>query len=225
MRPFRVLTATAAPLLRDNIDTDVIIRIEKLVGVTDHRELGRWCFGALRYLPNGSENPEFVLNQTPYRGSEILLAGANFGCGSSREGAVWAMMQIGLKAVLASSFGEIFYNNCFQNGMLPVTLIRSSIEEIASELEPNAGGRSVKVDLERQLVVSPRGKEYSFQIPGLRREALLEGLDDIGVTLKREATIAAHQERDRKLRPWIYETVEVQATVEADHNHHRHRSH
>jgi 3-isopropylmalate/(R)-2-methylmalate dehydratase small subunit len=209
MKPFRVLTASAAPLLRDNIDTDVIIRIEKLVGATDHGELGRWCFGALRYLPDGSENPEFVLNQTPYRRSEILLAGANFGCGSSREGAVWAMMQMGLKAVLAPSFGEIFYNNCFQNGMLPVALVRSSIEEIVSELEPNAGRTFVRVDLEHQLVVSPQGKEYSFEIPGLRKEALLEGLDDIALTLKREAIIAAHQERDRKLRPWVYETVEV----------------
>ena len=209
MQPFRVLTATAAPLLRDNIDTDVIIRIEKLVGMTDHSELGRWCFGALRYLPDGSDNPEFVLNQAPYRGSKILLAGANFGCGSSREGAVWAMMQMGLKAVLALSFGEIFYNNCFQNGALPVELVRSSIEEIASELEPDAGRAVVTVDLERQRVVSPRGKEYTFEVPGLRREALLEGLDDIELTLKREAMIAAHQKRDRKLRPWIYESVEV----------------
>jgi 3-isopropylmalate/(R)-2-methylmalate dehydratase small subunit len=209
MKPFRVLTATAAPLLRDNIDTDVIIRIEKLVGMTDHSELRRWCFGALRYLPDGSENPEFVLNRAPYRGSEVLLAGANFGCGSSREGAVWAMMQIGLKAVLAPSFGEIFYNNCFQNGMLPVVLVRNSIEEIASELGLDPARRLMTVDLERQRVVSPRGKEYPFQIPGLRREALLEGLDDIGVTLKREAMIAAHQERDRKLRPWIYETMEM----------------
>lgn len=211
MKPFRVLSATAAPLLSDNIDTDVIIRIEKLVDMTDHSELGRWCFGALRYLPDGSENPEFVLNQSPYRGSEILLSGANFGCGSSREGAVWAMMQIGLKAVLAPSFGEIFYNNCFQNGVLPVALARSAIEEIASELEPDAGRAVVTVDLERQRVVSPRGKEHAFEIPGLRREALLEGLDDIGIMLKREAVIAAHQERDRMRRPWVYEIAEVRS--------------
>jgi 3-isopropylmalate/(R)-2-methylmalate dehydratase small subunit len=211
MKPFRVLTATAAPLMHENIDTDVIIRIEKLVGSTDRGDLGRWCFGAIRYLPDGSENPEFVLNQSPYRGSEILLAGANFGCGSSREGAVWAMMQMGLRAVLAPSFGEIFYNNCFQNGMLPVVLARTSIEAIVSELDPDAGSASMTVDLERQLVVSPRGREYEFEVPRLRREALLEGLDDIGITLKREAIIAAHQVRDRQRRPWIYETVEVQS--------------
>jgi 3-isopropylmalate/(R)-2-methylmalate dehydratase small subunit len=211
MKPFRILTATAAPLRRDNIDTDIIIRIEKLVGMTDNSELGRWCFGALRYLHDGSENPEFVLNRTPYRGSEILLAGANFGCGSSREGAVWAMMQIGLKVVLAPSFGEIFYNNCFQNGMLPVVLDRSSIEEIVRELERDSATRLLTVDLERQRVMSPRGREYPFEIPGLRREALLEGLDDLGLTLKRETAIAAHQKRDRKLRPWIYEIVELQS--------------
>ena len=173
-----------------------------------------WVAGVLaRFVihPTARRNPEFVLNQAPYRGSEILLAGANFGCGSSREGAVWAMMKIGLKAVLAPSFGEIFHNNCFQNGVLPVVLARSSIEEIVSELEPNAGKMLVTVDLERQLVVSPRGKEYSFEIPGLRREALLEGLDDLGLTLKRETEIAAHQEYDRRLRPWIYETVEAQS--------------
>ena len=114
MKPFRILTANAAPLLRDNIDTDVIIRIEKLVGMNDRNDLGRWCFGALRYLPDGSENPEFVFNQARYRGSEILLAGANFGCGSSREGAVWAMMQMGLQ----SSAGAEFWRNLLQQ-LLP----------------------------------------------------------------------------------------------------------
>lgn len=211
MKPLRVLRATAAPFLRDNVDTDVIIRIEKLVGQTGQGDLGRWCFGALRYLPDGSNNPEFVLNQTFYRGSEILLAGANFGCGSSREGAVWAMMQMGIRAVLAPSFGEIFFNNCFQNGMLPVVLARTSIETIVSELEPSSGNASVTVDLERQLVVSPSGREYGFEVPRLRREALLEGLDDIGITLKREAIISGYQMRDRERRPWIYETVAVQS--------------
>jgi 3-isopropylmalate/(R)-2-methylmalate dehydratase small subunit len=119
------------------------------------------------------------------------------------------MMQIGLKAVLAPSFGEIFYTNCFQNGMLPVVLVRSSIEEIVGELELDSGTKLVTVDLERQRVLSPRGREYPFEIPGLRREALLEGLDDIALALKREAVIAAHQKHDRTLRPWIYETVEV----------------
>ncbi|OAF08587.1 3-isopropylmalate dehydratase [Bradyrhizobium centrolobii] len=213
MKPFIALSATAAPFLHDNIDTDVIIRVERLVGLTGHGDLGPWCFEALRYLPDGSENPDFILNQEPYRKSEVLLAGANFGCGSSREGAVWAMMGMGLKAVLAPSFGQIFYNNCFQNGMLPVVLPRTSIEEIISELRPDTGMTSVTVDLERQLVVSPGGREYVFETPPLRRQALLKGLeaDDLSLTLKREAAIAAHQAHDRQRRPWIYESVEVQS--------------
>ncbi|TWB87738.1 3-isopropylmalate/(R)-2-methylmalate dehydratase small subunit [Bradyrhizobium macuxiense] len=211
MKPFGVLTATAAPFLRDNIDTDIIIRIERLVGLMGHADLGHWCFELLRYLPDGSENPDFILNQEPYRQSEVLLAGANFGCGSSREGAVWAMMGMGLKAVLAPSFGQIFYNNCFQNGLLPIVLPRTSIEEIISELRPDSGGTSVTVDLERQFVVSPGGREYTFETPPLRRQALLDGVeaDDLSLTLKREAEIAAFQARDRWRRPWIYESVEV----------------
>lgn len=211
MKPFRVLTAAAAPLLRDNIDTDVIIRIERLADSAQHGELGHWCFGAFRYLPDGSENPEFVLNQKPFRKAEILLAGANFGCGSSREGAVWAMMQMGLRVVLAPSFGDIFYNNCFQNGMLPVVLARAAVEEIASELTSNAGNTSVTVDLERQLVISARGREYTFDIPRLRRETLLKGLDDIELTLTRDAMITAYQTHDREARPWIYETVRARS--------------
>ncbi|OAF09380.1 3-isopropylmalate dehydratase small subunit [Bradyrhizobium neotropicale] len=213
MKPFGVLTAPAAPFLHDNIDTDIIIRIERLVGLMGHADLGRWCFELLRYLPDGSENQDFILNQEPYRKSEVLLAGANFGCGSSREGAVWALMGMGLKAVLAPSFGQIFYNNCFQNGMLPVVLTRASIEEIICELKPDTATTSVTVDLERQLVVSPSGREYSFETPPLRRQALLEGLetDDLSLTLKREAAIAAYQARDRQRRPWIYESVEVQS--------------
>ncbi|WP_027554267.1 3-isopropylmalate dehydratase small subunit [Bradyrhizobium sp. Cp5.3] len=213
MKPFGVLTAPAAPFLHDNIDTDIIIRIERLVGLMGHADLGRWCFELLRYLPDGSENQDFILNQEPYRKSEVLLAGANFGCGSSREGAVWALMGMGLKAVLAPSFGQIFYNNCFQNGMLPVVLTRASIEEIICELKPDTATTSVTVDLERQLVVSPSGREYSFETPPLRRQALLEGLetDDLSHTLKREAAIAAYQARDRQRRPWIYESVEVQS--------------
>jgi 3-isopropylmalate/(R)-2-methylmalate dehydratase small subunit len=211
MQQFRVLTATAAPLMCDNIDTDVVIRIEKLVGATHRGDLGRWCFGALRYLADGSENPDFVLDQEPFRKSEILLAGANFGCGSSREGAVWVMMQIGLRAVIAPSFVDIFYNNCFQNGMLPVVLDRESIETIVLEIESDTLKTPATVDLERKLVVPPRGRQYAFNIPELRRQALLEGLDEIGLTLKRETVIADHQARDRARRPWIYETVEARS--------------
>ena len=118
-KPFNTLTAIAAPIMRGNIDTDVIIRIERLVGNSIRGTLGKWAFGALRYLPDGSENPEFILNREPYRQAEILITGPNFGCGSSREGAVWSLQEMGIRAVIGSSFGDIFFANCFQNGILP----------------------------------------------------------------------------------------------------------
>ena len=119
MKSFTGLTAIAAPLMRANVDTDIVIRIERMVGNSIRGTLGKWCFAALRYLPDGSENPEFVLNRAPYRDAEILVVGPNFGCGSSREPAVWALQELGIKAIVGSGFGDIFYSNCFQNGVLP----------------------------------------------------------------------------------------------------------
>lgn len=208
MQEFRILTAIAAPLLRDNIDTDVVIRIEHLVGATRRSDLGHWCFEALRYGSDGAENADFVLNREPFRNAKILLAGANFGCGSSREGAVWALMQMGLRSVIAPSFGDIFFNNCFQNGMLPVVLDRSAVEQIAADVAADPATNLLTVDLVRQVVVSARGAEYRFDIPALRRVALLEGLDEVGLTLKREHEIAVYQAGDRVRRPWIYQTAE-----------------
>ena len=121
-KPFDKLTAIAAPIMRSNIDTDVIIRIERLVGNSIRGTLGKWAFGALRYLPDGSENPEFILNREPYRQAEILVTGPNFGCGSSREGAVWSLQEMGIRAVIGSGFGDIFFANCFQNGILPIVV-------------------------------------------------------------------------------------------------------
>ena len=118
-KPFTKLTAIAAPIMRSNIDTDVIIRIERLVGNSIRGTLGKWAFGSLRYLPDGSENPEFILNREPYRQAEILVTGPNFGCGSSREGAVWSLQEMGIRAIIGSGFGDIFFANCFQNGILP----------------------------------------------------------------------------------------------------------
>ena len=119
-KPFTRLDAIAAPIMRSNIDTDVIIRIERLVGTSVRGTLGKWAFGSLRYLPDGSENPEFILNRDPYRQAEILITGPNFGCGSSREGAVWSLLEMGIRAVVGSGFGDIFFANCFQNGILPI---------------------------------------------------------------------------------------------------------
>jgi 3-isopropylmalate/(R)-2-methylmalate dehydratase small subunit len=197
------LRALAAPLMRDNIDTDVIIRIDRLVGGRPD-EVGKYAFELLRYLPDGGENPDFVLNREPFRRAQILLAGANFGCGSSREPAVWALQQMGFRCVVAPSFGDIFFANCFQNGMLPVVMERRTVEAIAAEVEADAAHGFVTVDLQKQTIVSPSGKEFRFEIEPARREALLHGLDEIGMTMRREAEIAAFQSRDRNRRPWIY---------------------
>jgi 3-isopropylmalate/(R)-2-methylmalate dehydratase small subunit len=188
--------------MRDNIDTDVIIRVERLTGTT-RAEMAPWAFEALRYRPDGSENPDFVLNQPPFRGAPILIAGANFGCGSSREGAVWSMMGSGLRCVIAPSFGDIFFNNCFQNGMLPVRLPADDVRRLA---EACAGGNArVTVDLRRQVVIFPHGEEVGFEIEAVRRDALLEGLDEIGQTLKLSDAIAAFQQQDHAARPWVWQ--------------------
>ncbi|MDB5656777.1 MAG: leuD [Tardiphaga sp.] len=208
MEKFITKTAVAAPLLRDNIDTDTIIRIERLLGVSRPENLGPWCFEALRYLPDGSENPDFILNQPDYREAEIILAGPNFGCGSSREGAVWALVGRGVRSVVAPSFGEIFFGNCFQNGVLPVVLDEAAIRDIAAEVTANPSAHLVTVDLVQCEVSTPSGLKFGFSIAPIRREALLRGLDEIGMTLARESEIAAFQSTDLKSRPWIYQTLE-----------------
>lgn len=204
MDKFTVLRAIAAPLLRENVDTDIIIRIERLVGATRRNELGRYAFESWRYRGDGSEEPGFVLNQEPYRRAEILLALKNFGCGSSREGAVWALKQRGIGAVLAPSFGDIFFNNCYQNGVLPVVMAEAAVQALSRQVEAAPEQNQVTVDIERQVVVAPDGAETAFAIDRLRREALLEGLDDIGLSLKREAEISHFQASDRRARPWIW---------------------
>ena len=203
MQKFTELTAIAAPLMRPNVDTDVIIRIERLIGAP-RAEMGRWCFEAWRFLPDGSDAPGFLLNQLPWRRAGILLNGPNFGCGSSREGAVWALMGLGIRCVIAPSFGDIFFNNCFQNGMLPVVLPADAIESIAAQVLEDPERRPVTVSLVEGVVVAPDGTRHPFDVDPLRRKALLEGLDDIGLSLLREAEIAAFQARDAVSRPWVY---------------------
>jgi 3-isopropylmalate/(R)-2-methylmalate dehydratase small subunit len=209
MQKFTTLTAIAAPLLRENIDTDVIIRIERLVGTGIRGTLARWCFGALRYLPDGSEDPAFILNREPYRAAQILIAGRNFGCGSSREGAVWSLQEMGINCVIAPSYGDIFFNNCFQNGVLPVVLDAAAVESLAGEVEASQGVGRVAVDLEHGVVTAPSGKQYNFTVEARRRDAMMAGLDEIGVTLRRADEIAAFQARDRGRRPWIHQPGET----------------
>jgi 3-isopropylmalate/(R)-2-methylmalate dehydratase small subunit len=203
-KPFAKLTAIAAPIMRTNIDTDVIIRIERLVGNSVRGSLGKWAFGSLRYLSDGSENPEFILNREPYRQAEILITGPNFGCGSSREGAVWALQEMGIRAVIGSGFGDIFFANCFQNGILPIVVDREIIDGLAAEVENTQGAGRIGIDLQEQTITSSSGKRRSFEIDPRRRTGLLEGLDEVSLTLQRDDEIRAFQASDRAERPWIH---------------------
>jgi 3-isopropylmalate/(R)-2-methylmalate dehydratase small subunit len=202
--PFKALTAIAAPIMRENIDTDVVIRIERLVGNKVRGKLGKWAFGSLRYLPDGSENPEFILNRGPYRQAQILVTGPNFGCGSSREGAVWAIQEMGIRAIIGSSFGDIFFANCFQNGILPIVIDKVIVDGLVAEIEKSQGSGRVSIDLEAQTIASPSGKVHRFDVDPRRRTGLLEGLDEIMLTLRRDDAIRAFQEADKACRPWIY---------------------
>ena len=201
MEKFTVLKGVAAPLMLANVNTDLIIRMERLSRL-GREELGDWAFEPLRYLPDGSENPQFLLNQAPWRGAKILLVAENFGCGSSRETAVWALWGLGVRCVIAPSFGDIFYGNCFQNGMLPVRLPAPQVEALAAEL--TAGAAELAVDLEQKQILTASGRAVPFDIDPRRRDALLQGLDAIGVTLTHSNEIAAFQARERKRRPWLY---------------------
>ena len=205
-KPFDKLDAIAAPIMRGNIDTDVIIRIERLVGNSIRGTLGKWAFGSLRYLPDGSENPAFILNREPYRNAEVLITGPNFGCGSSREGAVWSLQEMGIRAIIGSGFGDIFFANCFQNGILPIMVDKQIVDALAMEVEHSQGAGRVGIDLEEQTITSPTGKVHRFEIDPRRRAGLLKGLDEIALTLQRDAEIRAFQAADRTERPWIHFT-------------------
>ncbi len=202
MEKFTRLTGVAAALERRNVDTDVIIRIERMFE-SSREEMGRWAFEALRYLEDGGENPDFVLNRPAFRQASILIAGDNFGCGSSREGAVWAIRGLGFRCVIAPGFGPIFFDNCFQNGVLPVVLPEATVEAFAAQATATPEA-PFSVDLERCRITAPDGREVAFEVDPLRRQGLLQGLDDITLTLRRESEIAAFQEADRARRPWVY---------------------
>jgi len=198
MERFDVLRAVAAPFPFANVDTDRIIRVERCVR-TPRAELGRWAFETERFAPDGSERDSFVLHRAPFRGAGILVASENFGCGSSREMAVWAVAGMGIRCVIAPSFGEIFFGNCFQNGLLPLVLPAATVEALAREAAA-PGAKPFTVDLERQTV----NGAVRFEIEPRRKKMLLEGLDEIGLTLAMEPKIAAFQAADRARRPWIY---------------------
>src|SRR5258707_6656941 len=188
-KPFTQLSAIAAPIMRTNIDTDVIIRIERIVGNSVRVTLGKWGFGSLRYLPYGSENPEFILNREPYRQAEILITGPNCGCGSSREAAVWSLQEMGIRAIIGSGFGDIFFANCSQNGILPIVVDKEIVDGLAAEVENTQGAGRIGIDLQEQTITSPSGKRHGFEIDPRRRTRLLEGLDEFLLTLQRDDEI------------------------------------
>lgn len=205
MEKFTKITGIAAPLMRRNIDTDAIIPGKELTKV-EKTGYGEGLFGQWRYSDgNRTENPDFVLNRPPYRDAVILLADENFGCGSSREGAVWALTGFGIRCVIAPSFAAIFYSSSFKNGLLPVILQDVEVHELAGQVEANNGKGLVSVDLQLCQVISPGGQTYNFNVNNLYREMLLEGLDPIDATLRYESQIAIFQEKDRVNRPWIYQ--------------------
>jgi 3-isopropylmalate/(R)-2-methylmalate dehydratase small subunit len=205
MEKFVELHAIAAPLLEINIDTDVIIPSREMKRVSK-QGLGEGLFAGRRYTQPGGrdENPEFILNREPYRDAQILLSGSNFGCGSSREHAVWALAEWGIRAIIAPSFGAIFYGNCVRNGILPIQLEDARVKEIAATVEANPAENRIRVDLEHQQVVAADGQTEPFEISPADREMLMEGLDAIAVTMKHDDEILAFQARDRIRRPWIY---------------------
>jgi len=191
---------------RVNVDTDQMVPKQFLKLLT-RQGYGRVLFYDWRYLPGEKPNPEFVLNRPRYKGASVLLARANFGCGSSREHAPWAILDYGFRAILAPSYADIFYNNCFKNGLLPVTLSNEQMDELFKRTEKYEGYR-VTVDLEQQIVTDDKGLRYSFMLDPFRRECLLKGLDDIGLTLVHEADIAAFEKKNLRV-PAMHNSLDV----------------
>jgi 3-isopropylmalate/(R)-2-methylmalate dehydratase small subunit len=201
MEKFTSLTGIAAPLEITNVDTDMIIPKQYLKTIK-RTGLGSGLFAELRYKEDGSENPDFVLNKPAYRNAKILVAGDNFGCGSSREHAPWALLDFGISCVISTSFADIFYNNCFKNGILPVTVSPDNLAKLMDDAKRGANA-TVSVDLEAQEIRGPDGGVIRFEIDPFRKHCLLNGLDDIGLTLKKSTHIEAFEQKSAAERPWI----------------------
>ncbi len=201
MDKFTTLTGIAAPLPQVNVDTDMIIPKQYLK--TIHRTgLGRGLFDEMRFDRDGTEIPTFVLNQPAYRDAEILVTGENFGCGSSREHAPWALLDFGIRCVIAPSFADIFYNNCFKNGILPIALPQEDVDALMAEAAKGANAR-MTVDLEAQTITTADGTAIGFEVDPFRKRCLLEGLDDIGLTLEKADAIGAFETRSAAQHPWL----------------------
>jgi 3-isopropylmalate/(R)-2-methylmalate dehydratase small subunit len=201
MQAFTTLTGVAAPLPLANVDTDKIIPAQFLKTIK-RTGLGVHLMHTLRYDGAGQERPDFVLNREPYRQAEILIAHENFGCGSSREHAPWALLDFGIRCVIAPSFADIFNNNCFKNGILPVVLPREVCDQLMGDAAMGGNAR-ITVDLARQVVIRPSGEEISFNVDPFRKGLMLEGLDDIGQTMQQGASIEAYEGRQREQASWM----------------------
>ncbi len=199
MESFKTIIGIPAPLPMINVDTDMIIP-KQFLKTIKRSGLGKNLFHELRYDIQGNIKNDFVLNWDPYKTSKILIAGANFGCGSSREHAPWSLLDFGFKSIIAPSFADIFYNNCFKNGILPIKLDQQKVDILMNEAENK---NDVSVDLENQKITYQNDKTIDFEIDAFRKKCLLEGLDDIGLTLKKNKKIDVHEEKIHSIQPWI----------------------
>lgn len=201
MDPFTKLTAIAAPLRMINVDTDIIIP-KQFLKTIKRTGLGVNAFNDIRYNEDGSEKPDFVLNRAPYRNAEILITGENFGCGSSREHAPWAILDFGIRCVIAPSFADIFFNNSFKNGILPIVLPQEQIDQLMDEAEENPDAL-IEVDLENQTVTRGNKFSFSFDVDRFRKHCLLNGLDDIALTMEKEADVSSYEDKRKEERSWL----------------------
>ena len=202
MDKFTSLRGVAAPLPMINVDTDAIIPKQFLKTLT-RVGLGKHLFEEMRHNEDGSENPDFVLNKEPYRKASILVAGENFGCGSSREHAPWSLLDFGIRCVIAPSYADIFFNNCFKNGILPIVLPQEEVDKLMEDAEKGANA-IVTVDLAKQEITRPDGEVIPFDVDPFRKHCLLNGLDDVGLTLEKVATVDAYEDRQKAEQPWLY---------------------
>ena len=201
MEKFTEITGTASPMPLVNIDTDMIIP-KQFLKTIKRSGLGVHAFDEMRYLDDGSENPDFVLNKPQYRDAQVIVAGDNFGCGSSREHAPWALADFGIKAVISTSFADIFYNNCFKNGMLPIVMPQEVVDVLMKDADKGSNAR-MTVDLERQVVTTSDGEEFAFEVDPFRKHCLLEGLDDVGLTMEKVGAIDSFEAEAAQSRPWV----------------------
>ena len=201
MQKFNKLTAVAAPLPIINVDTDMIIPKDYLKTIK-RTGLGTGLFAEMRYNDDGSDNKDFILNNPAYKDAEILVAGDNFGCGSSREHAPWALFDYGIKCVISTSFADIFYNNCFKNGILPVVVSEDELEQLVDDARRGANA-TISVDLEAQTIMGPDGGTINFDIDANRKHRLLNGIDDIGETLEKAPAIESYEAKLGENRPWV----------------------